>query len=30
MVGMLSAIPTTPLYTRLAAAGRIDFTENPA
>jgi radical SAM superfamily enzyme YgiQ (UPF0313 family) len=30
MVGMLSAIPTTPLYTRLAAAGRIDSMENPA
>jgi radical SAM superfamily enzyme YgiQ (UPF0313 family) len=30
MVGMLSAIPRTPLYTRLAAAGRLDLTDNPA
>jgi radical SAM superfamily enzyme YgiQ (UPF0313 family) len=30
MVGMLSAIPRTPLYTRLASAGRLDLAENPA
>lgn len=30
MVGMLSAIPTTPLYARLASAGRLDSAENPA
>jgi radical SAM superfamily enzyme YgiQ (UPF0313 family) len=30
MVGMLSAIPRTPLYTRLASAGRLDLWENPA
>jgi radical SAM superfamily enzyme YgiQ (UPF0313 family) len=30
MVGMLSAIPRTPLYTRLAAAGRLDLSDNPA
>jgi radical SAM superfamily enzyme YgiQ (UPF0313 family) len=30
MVGMLSAIPKTPLHARLAAAGRIDPAENPA
>jgi radical SAM superfamily enzyme YgiQ (UPF0313 family) len=29
MVGMLSAIPKTPLHARLAAAGRIDPAENP-
>jgi radical SAM superfamily enzyme YgiQ (UPF0313 family) len=29
MVGMLSAIPRTPLYTRLAAAGRLDLSDNP-
>jgi radical SAM superfamily enzyme YgiQ (UPF0313 family) len=30
MVGMLAAIPRTPLYTRLASAGRLDLSENPA
>jgi len=30
MVGMLSAIPKTPLYTRLDAAGRLDKADNPA
>lgn len=29
MVGMLSAIPRTPLYTRLAAAGRLDTADDP-
>jgi hypothetical protein len=29
MVGMLSAIPKTPLYTRLDALGRLDKTETP-
>jgi radical SAM superfamily enzyme YgiQ (UPF0313 family) len=29
MVGMLSAIPKTPLHRRLAAAGRLDPAENP-
>jgi len=29
MVGMLSAIPKTPLHARLAAAGRLDPDENP-
>jgi len=30
MVGMLSAIPKTPLYARLAAAGRLDREDEPA
>jgi radical SAM superfamily enzyme YgiQ (UPF0313 family) len=30
MVGMLSAIPKTPLYARLAAAGRLDTADEPA
>jgi radical SAM superfamily enzyme YgiQ (UPF0313 family) len=30
MVGMLSAIPKTPLYSRLAAAGRLDLADTPA
>jgi len=30
MVGMLSAIPKTPLYARLAAAGRLDPADHPA
>jgi radical SAM superfamily enzyme YgiQ (UPF0313 family) len=30
MVGMLSAIPKTPLYDRLAAAGRLDTSDHPA
>lgn len=30
MVGMLSAIPKTPLYERLAAAGRLDRADEPA
>ena len=30
MVGMLSAIPSTPLYDRLKAAGRLDEAESPA
>lgn len=30
MVGMLVAIPKTPLYTRLAAAGRLDPVDPPA
>jgi hypothetical protein len=30
MVGMLSAIPKTPLYARLAAAGRLDSADEPA
>jgi radical SAM superfamily enzyme YgiQ (UPF0313 family) len=29
MVGMLSAIPKTPLFQRLAAAGRLDFDDRP-
>ena len=29
MVGMLSAIPKTPLHTRLAAAGRLDWDDDP-
>jgi radical SAM superfamily enzyme YgiQ (UPF0313 family) len=29
MVGMLSAIPSTPLHARLSSAGRLDFTDNP-
>jgi radical SAM superfamily enzyme YgiQ (UPF0313 family) len=29
MVGMLSAIPKTPLYDRLAAAGRLDMNDHP-
>lgn len=29
MVGMLSAIPKTPLYTRLAAEGRLDDSDEP-
>jgi radical SAM superfamily enzyme YgiQ (UPF0313 family) len=29
MVGMLSAIPTTPLYARLASEGRLDLSDNP-
>ena len=29
MVGMLSAIPKTPLYARLAAAGRLDVADDP-
>jgi hypothetical protein len=29
MVGMLSAIPKTPLYFRLAAPGRLDPCETP-
>jgi hypothetical protein len=29
MVGMLSAIPKTPLYARLAASGRLDVAEDP-
>jgi len=29
MVGMLSAIPKTPLHTRLAAAGRLDRADEP-
>jgi radical SAM superfamily enzyme YgiQ (UPF0313 family) len=29
MVGMLSAIPKTPLYARLAAAGRLDTADEP-
>lgn len=29
MVGMLSAIPKTPLYTRLAKEGRLDPSDNP-
>ena len=29
MVGMLSAIPKTPLYERLAAAGRLDTADQP-
>jgi len=30
MIGMLSAIPKTPLHARLAASGRLDPTDNPA
>jgi radical SAM superfamily enzyme YgiQ (UPF0313 family) len=30
MVGMLSAIPKTPLHARLAAAGRLDWDDDPA
>ena len=30
MVGMLSAIPKTPLYNRLAAEGRLDLNDPPA
>jgi radical SAM superfamily enzyme YgiQ (UPF0313 family) len=30
MIGMLSAIPKTPLYARLAASGRLDPTDHPA
>lgn len=30
MVGMLSAIPKTPLHARLASAGRLDPTDHPA
>ena len=30
MVGMLSAVPKTPLHARLAAAGRLDPADNPA
>ncbi len=30
MAGMLSAIPKTPLFDRLAAAGRLDETDEPA
>ena len=30
MVGMLSAIPKTPLYARLAADGRLDLDDQPA
>ena len=30
MIGMLSAIPKTPLYDRMKLAGRLDETENPA
>jgi radical SAM superfamily enzyme YgiQ (UPF0313 family) len=30
MVGMLSAIPKTPLHARLAAAGRLDVADEPA
>jgi radical SAM superfamily enzyme YgiQ (UPF0313 family) len=30
MVGMLSAIPTTPLYDRLREEGRLDFDDEPA
>jgi radical SAM superfamily enzyme YgiQ (UPF0313 family) len=29
MVGMLSAIPKTPLYARLMAAGRVDLADDP-
>jgi radical SAM superfamily enzyme YgiQ (UPF0313 family) len=29
MIGMLSAIPKTPLHARLAASGRLDPTDNP-
>jgi hypothetical protein len=30
MIGMLSAIPKTPLYDRMKLAGRLDESENPA
>jgi len=30
MLGMLTAIPKTPLYSRLAAAGRLDETDTTA
>ena len=30
MIGMLSAIPSTPLHRRLSAAGRLDPTDHPA
>ena len=30
MIGMLSAIPKTPLHARLAASGRLDLADNPA
>jgi hypothetical protein len=30
MVGMLSAVPKTPLHARLTAAGRLDPADNPA
>ena len=30
MVGMLAAIPKTPLYARLQAEGRLDFDDEPA
>ena len=30
MIGMLTAIPTTPLHARLAAAGRLDPADHPA
>ncbi|HET7850912.1 MAG TPA: B12-binding domain-containing radical SAM protein [Pseudolabrys sp.] len=30
MVGMLSALPKTPLYARLSAAGRLDSADEPA
>ncbi len=30
MIGMIYAIPTTPLHARLAAAGRLDFSDNPS
>ena len=30
MVGMLSAIPRTPLYARLAGEGRLDGSDEPA
>ncbi len=30
MVGMLAAIPKTPLHARLAAAGRLDLDDDPA
>jgi radical SAM superfamily enzyme YgiQ (UPF0313 family) len=30
MIGMLSAIPRTPLYDRLKSQGRLDETDNPA
>jgi radical SAM superfamily enzyme YgiQ (UPF0313 family) len=30
MIGMLSAIPRTPLHARLAAAGRLDSADDPA
>ena len=30
MLGMLSAIPSTPLYARLASEGRLDLSDNPS